>query len=110
MRFLAALILVTSLFVPVHADSPPREPHETWIQTILEDYSERTGAKFVLDPRVNMKAQLIGFETSDIDFPTLSRILLVHGYKAVKIDDVIYVVVDSTTDEFLEKLSKKVED
>jgi hypothetical protein len=109
MKLLAILILSTSLCVPALADSPPREPYEIWIQTILEEYSERTGARFVLDPRVNMKVQLVGFEADDIDYPTLSRILLMHGYRAVEIDGITYILVDSVTDEFVDKLKEKID-
>lgn len=110
MKFTAILMLTAILIGPALAECQPSDSNWTWIQTVLENYSERTGSKFVLDPRVNIKAQLVGFDVDDIDYPTLSRIFLMHGYKAVEIDNVIYVVLEAAPAEFLDRLTEKVEE
>lgn len=71
---------------------------------IINQYSEATGTKFVLDLRVQATVSLIGIDTSDLDAGTLIGILQIHGFTALTTNGVVYVMPDfnatETGDEF----------
>ena len=62
------------------------------LRELVKLYSERTGTKFVLDPRVRARVQLFGVSPEEIEFTTLEGIFSIHGFSAFESQGVIYVV------------------
>ena len=65
---------------------------------VLESYSERTGVKFVIDPRVKAKVNMVGLELNEITQINLMDILLVYNFTARQKDGVVYVLPRATAD------------
>ncbi|MBT8077530.1 MAG: hypothetical protein KJO31_03095 [Gammaproteobacteria bacterium] len=73
---------------------------------VIREYSEATGTKFILDPRVRAKVNIVGRDKLHIDSATLIGILLIHGYSAFDSGGVVYVVPSVVGTELAEKLGE----
>ena len=62
------------------------------IQKVIDHYSNRTKTKFVIDPRVRGKVNMVGLKLDEIGQEDLNNILLVHNVVAYKKGDVVYIV------------------
>ena len=54
------------------------------IHTLIRAVAKKTGKKFLIDPRVDGKVQLIGEEASNVSYSELFTILQVLGFTAVE--------------------------
>lgn len=104
MKVYPLVLLALFLAIPVHAQKDANLIEEPPIETIIGNYSARTGTKFVLDPRVNAKVRMIGLELNEIDRQVLINILLLHGYDTVETDSVTYVLPDAMAESIRERL------
>ena len=84
--------------------SRPSTAHGIDIAELIGSISATTGTKFVLDPRVNSKVKIIGFDVDKIDFDTLEKILWVHGYVAIESNGIVYVLPSAVSKAFKELL------
>ena len=71
---------------------------------LLNQYSEANGTKFIVDPRVRAKVNLVGVDTQSINSAMIIGILNMHGFTALTSDDVVYVmpyqVAEASGDKF----------
>jgi len=71
---------------------------------LLNQYSVSYGTKFVVDPRVRARVNLVGIEAKSINSAVLIGILNMHGFTALTSDDVVYVmpykVAEASGDKF----------
>ena len=108
-----AALLVICLIAPLAyskgADAPALYQRVD-IEELLSSYSERTGTKFVLDPRVKGKIETIGAKPGDIDQESLIKILKMHNFATIEGKNFIYVVpqniVENKDGEFGKELGK----
>ena len=70
----------------------PKFSDRTDILHILESYSERTGTKFVTDPRVKARVNMIGLDIDAVTQKNLNEILNLHVFVAYERDGVVYVL------------------
>jgi general secretion pathway protein D len=64
------------------------------ITKLIEGVAKRTGKTFIVDPRVQGEAVLIGVDPAKIDYAELLSVLQVHGFAVVARDDVVRVIPD----------------
>jgi type II secretory pathway component GspD/PulD (secretin) len=76
------------------------------IRDVAQAYSNRTGAKFVLDPRVSAKVNTLGIDLDSIDLPVLTSIFNMHGYEVLESRGVMYVVPDPAAAEMRQRLDR----
>lgn len=76
------LILLTIVFTLPASSHEPEYSQRTDIIHILDAYSEKTGVKFVADPRVKAQVNMIGLKVEDIEKVDLVEILLLHAFVA----------------------------
>ncbi len=76
----------------------------TDIKVLVDRFSERTGVKFALDPRVKAEFKSIGLPDDEITAQDLKRILYLHGFSAYEGGGIVYVMPSaiplSVTQEF----------
>ena len=65
------------------------------LMKLIEAVAKRTGKTFIVDPRVQGEALLIGVDSAKIDYAELLSVLQVHGFAVVARGDVVRVVPDS---------------
>jgi len=70
----------------------PKFSDRTDIIHIIESYSQRTGIKFVIDPRVKARVNMIGLDIDEISQSNLMDILLLHAFTAYEKEGVVYVI------------------
>jgi hypothetical protein len=80
------------------------DSYETPLVDLLNQYSEAHETKFILDPRVRARVNLVGIETESINSAMLIGILNMHGFTALTKDGVVYVlpfpVAEASGDKF----------
>lgn len=107
-RMLTALFAIVTLSVTMQASAcdgvDKGTDNRLDIVSLIDGYSERTGQKFVLDPRVKANVTLLGVDANNIDYRALVGILTTYGFGTVESDDVIYVVPDILVGEMSRKL------
>ena len=64
------------------------------IRQLISDYATRNNQPILIDPRVKAKVALVGQNKNHIDYSTLLAILYVHGFSAVKQDNLLSIVPD----------------
>lgn len=69
------LVVLFSLVASIANAHEPEYSDRTDIIHILESYSERTGVKFVTDPRVKARVNMIGIKLEDLDQIDINKIL-----------------------------------
>jgi general secretion pathway protein D len=65
------------------------------IQKIIDSVSHKTNRRFVVDPRVVARVNLVGQELSHITYNELLTILEVHGYVTFESDGYVIVIPDA---------------
>ena len=87
-----------------YANAHECKTYETPLVDLVNKYSEAFGTKFVIDPRVRAKVNLVGVDTERINTATLIGILNMHGFTALTSDGVVYVmpypVAEASGDKF----------
>ena len=76
------------------------------IRAVAQAYSARTGAKFVLDPRVSAQVSTLGIDLDTIDLPVLTSIFNMHGFEVLESRGVLYVVPDPLAVEMRQRLDR----
>lgn len=61
------------------------------ITQVIAGTAQKTGKKFLLDPRVAGEVTIIGLDPDTLDYPTLLSVLQLHGFAAI--DDGKYIRV-----------------
>ena len=62
---------------------------------LIATVANKTGKKFIVDPRVHGDAEIVGQDTSNISFSDLLTILHVYGYAAIESGGYVSVVPDA---------------
>jgi general secretion pathway protein D len=98
MSIAAAVALLSIVAAPCagaqnDASSPPREGGVSVVK-LIEAVAKRTGKTFIIDPRVQGEALLIGTDPAKIDYAELLSVLQVHGFAVVARGDVVRVIPD----------------
>ena len=65
------------------------------VEELIAAVAKRTGKTFIIDPRVQGEAVLIGTDPAKIDYAELLSVLQVHGFAAVARGDVVRVISDA---------------
>jgi general secretion pathway protein D len=65
------------------------------VEELIATVAKRTGKTFIVDPRVQGEAVLIGIDPAKIDYAELLSILQVHGFAAVERGNVVRVIPDA---------------
>ena len=65
------------------------------IEKLIAAVAEKTGKKFLVDPRVRSHVLLIGEDAASIDYTGLLSVLSVHGYAAVEDGRYVRVIPDA---------------
>jgi type II secretory pathway component GspD/PulD (secretin) len=66
------------------------------VEELIATVAKRTGKTFIVDPRVQGEALLIGADPTRIDYAELLSVLQVHGFAAVERGNVVRVIPDTT--------------
>lgn len=96
-----AVALLTAVAAPCagaqsETSAPPREGAVP-VAKLIETVAKRTGKTFIVDPRVQGEALLIGGgDPAKLDYAELLSVLQVHGFAAVANGDVVRVIPDTT--------------
>jgi type II secretory pathway component GspD/PulD (secretin) len=62
---------------------------------LIESVSKKSGKSFIVDPRVNGNAVLVGVDASKVGYPELLTILQVHGFSAIETGGMVRVIPDT---------------
>jgi general secretion pathway protein D len=65
------------------------------IEELIAAVAKRTGKTFIVDPRVQGEALLIGSDPAKLDYAELLAVLQVHGFAVVERGAVVRVVPDA---------------
>ena len=65
------------------------------VEELIAAVAKRTGKTFIIDPRVQGEAVLIGSDPAKLDYAELLSVLQVHGFAAVARGDVVRVIPDA---------------
>jgi general secretion pathway protein D len=65
------------------------------IAQLIAAAAKRTGKTFIVDPRVQGEAVLIGGDPAKLDYAELLAVLQVHGFAVVEHGDVVRVIPDA---------------
>jgi len=79
--------------LPQSSDAAP--PGTVPLSTLIATVAQKTGKKFVLDPRVRAGVTLIGEEPASVTYDELLTILATYGYLAVQTGGYVLVVPDA---------------
>lgn len=105
MSVLRTLTLVALVSLPLAATaqepSSKESPGASSVQypeliEVIQDFSKRTGRKFVVDPRTRGNAVLVGIDPNTITYEQLLSTLAVNYFATVVQGDVIVVVPDAS--------------
>jgi type II secretory pathway component GspD/PulD (secretin) len=66
------------------------------VAKLIESVAKRTGKTFIVDPRVQGEAVLIGGDPAKLDYAELLSVLQVHGFAVVARGDVVRVIPEAT--------------
>lgn len=94
---LAGLLNVVQAHEPQYSDGMD-------FHHLLQAYSERTGVKFVVDPRVKGRVNMIGLSEDDLSQTNLVDILRLHNFAALEKDGIVYVLPQAVAESFGAKL------
>ena len=95
----AAVALLAIVVAP--AAGAQSEPSSTQrkggvpVEELIAAVAKRTGKTFIIDPRVQGEAVLIGSDPAKLDYAELLSVLQVHGFAAVARGDVVRVIPDA---------------
>ena len=92
MKIVSSIALTVLLALPTFAVGNECVTTESQIVELLDQYAQKNGTKFVIDPRVRAKVTLVGIDTLHLDAPTLVGILNIHGMVALTANDIVYVM------------------
>ena len=106
MRKLLVSLVVVLMSPTVFGQGTPCVADSSNIRTVAQVYSDRTGAKFVLDPRVAAEVNTLGIDLDTIDLPLLTAIFNMHGYEVLESRDVFYVVPDLAAADMRQRLDR----
>lgn len=95
---LLGVLVCTVLASGAVAEPVEADPLRFNLDVILSDFAERTGTRFILDPRVRAKVTLIGTEIDALTAKDISRILVLYGFEAYTSDDIVYVLPNGLPD------------
>ncbi|MEM7282040.1 MAG: hypothetical protein AAF438_10480 [Pseudomonadota bacterium] len=110
MRMLAFMLVVASSFPQLaHAQESTCLSDPPTVRELVKHYSDRTGTKFVLNPRVSGSVDLMGIDVENIDYPTLVGVFNVHALSAVELEGVIYVMPEPMVPLFIERAKNSSE-
>ena len=105
---LKSLLLLISILVSCSAFAhEPEFSDRTDMNHILQSYSDRTGVKFVTDPRVKARVNMIGIKLEDLDQTDLNKILLIHNFVAYEKSGVVYVIPKVLENEIGQEIGEK---
>ena len=76
------------------------------IEHIIEKYAEIHGTKFVLDPRVKAKVNIVGLSLEEITQTNLMDIFLIHTFTAYEKDGVVYVLPRAAADYIISDIGE----
>jgi general secretion pathway protein D len=93
----ALLSIVTAPCTSAQGEAPttPREGGVP-VVNLIEAVAKRTGKTFIVDPRVQGEAVLIGGDPAKLDYAELLSVLQVHGFAVIARGDVVRVIPDAT--------------
>jgi type II secretory pathway component GspD/PulD (secretin) len=99
MSIIAAVAFLTIAAAPSagaqsEASATPRQDGVP-IAQLIEAVAKRTGKTFIVDPRVQGEALLIGADPAKLDYAELLSVLQVHGFAVVARGDVVRVIPDA---------------
>ena len=104
MKKLVFVILVLLFGLSPLVSAHECKSYETPLVDLLDQFSKAHQTKFVVDPRVRAKVNLVGIETENINSALLIGILNMHGFTALTNDNVVYVmpfpVAEASGDKF----------
>jgi type II secretory pathway component GspD/PulD (secretin) len=106
MRALIASLVLALVSSPVFGQEASCVSDPSDIRVVAQAFSNRTGAKFVLDPRVSAKVRTLGIDLGSIDLPVLTSIFNLHGYEVLESRGVYYVVPDPVAAEMRQRLDR----
>ena len=94
---LGATVLLSALaaYAQVSQSSDSSPPGTVPLSSLIATVAQKTGKKFVLDPRVRAGVTLIGEEPSSVTYNELLTILATYGYIAVQTGGYVLVVPDA---------------
>ena len=94
---LASLPLAAAAQVPAPKESPGSATVQyPELVEVIQNFSKRTGRKFIIDPRTRANAVLVGIDPNNITYEQLLATLAVNYYATVVQGDVIVVVPDAS--------------
>jgi general secretion pathway protein D len=98
-RIVAAAAVLTMVAAPMalaqsEASATPRKGSVP-VAELIATVAKRTGKTFIVDPRVQGEAVLIGSDPAKIDYAELLSVLQVHGFAAVERGGVVRVIPDA---------------
>jgi general secretion pathway protein D len=98
-NIVAALALLAIVAAPTagaqsESSATPRKSGVP-VEELIAAVAKRTGKTFIIDPRVQGEAVLIGIDPAKIDYAELLSVLQVHGFAAVARGDVVRVIPDA---------------
>ena len=106
MKYLCLVFLFVVIPISAFAQQLTR-PDRMDILEILESYSDRTGVKFVTDPRVKARVKMIGIKLDELDQTDINKILLIHSFVAYEKGDIVYVIPMAVEKEFGKQIGTK---
>ena len=106
MRTLLSSLVIILVSSPVFGQGPACVSDPSDIRDVAQAFSSRTGARFVLDPRVDAKVNTLGIDLDSIDLPVLTSIFNMHGYEVLESRGVLYVVPDPAAPEMRQRLDR----
>ena len=99
LRIVAAAAVLTMAAAPLAlAQSEPSATPRRGavpVEELIATVAKRTGKTFIVDPRVQGEAVLIGSDPAKIDYAELLSVLQVHGFAAVERGNVVRVIPDA---------------
>lgn len=106
MRTLLTSLVLALISSPVIGQEASCVSDPSDIRAVAQAFANRTGARFVLDPRVSAKVNTLGIDLDSIDLPVLTSIFNMHGYEVLESRDVLYVVPDPVAPEMRQRLDR----
>ena len=98
-RIAAVMLLATTVtrLAVAQSEAPVTRPEGAVpVATLLEAIAKRTGKTFIVDPRVQGEAVVIGRDPAKLDYADLLSVLQVHGFAVVARGDVVRVIPEAS--------------
>jgi general secretion pathway protein D len=88
--------LITSPCAGAQSEALPK-PREGAVPVaeLIAAVAKRTGKTFIIDPRVQGEALLVGGDPTKLDYAELLSVLQVHGFAVIARGDVVRVIPDA---------------